>query len=105
MIAPDPDPSSRERRLDGILAEYIQAAEAGHAPDRDALIADHPDLADELASFFGDQDQFARIAGPPATPGRSKDSRSSVLLAEPERDFGDYELLEEIARGGMGVVY
>jgi DNA-binding beta-propeller fold protein YncE/predicted Ser/Thr protein kinase len=104
-------PSEREQRLERVLADYLHAIEAGTAPDRAALIKQHPDLAADLASFFHNRDEVERMAAPikqqlPALPetlgvSAASDAAAGTIL----RYFGDYELLEEIARGGMGVVY
>ena len=59
-----PDSSEREQRLDEVVAEYLNAVAAGLAPNRDAILARHPDLADELDSFFADHDQFDHWAQP-----------------------------------------
>jgi eukaryotic-like serine/threonine-protein kinase len=95
----------RDRRLDDVLAAYLDEVEAGSTPDRRAWLARYPDLAVELSDFFANHDHFGRIAAP---------LRPDILpypTVETTPDcprigyFGDYELIRELARGGMGVVY
>jgi serine/threonine-protein kinase len=105
----------REHRVNRVLADYLEARRLGRQPDREELLRRHPELADELRSFFADQDGFGRVAGhlgPPAGPAAAPGQAATVAPGEAAgpglgavRYFGDYELVEEVARGGMGVVY
>jgi serine/threonine protein kinase/WD40 repeat protein len=112
-MKPAADDLSQDRRLEAILHSYLQAVDAGQAPDRDALLGQHPEFAAELAAFFADQDRVARLAHDAAEPAPDAAEAPTLAPAGPAapapgtrvRYFGDYELLEEIARGGMGVVY
>ncbi len=107
-----PSPSDREQRLQEVLADYLQAVEAGKTPDRQELLARHPDLADELASFLANREEFACLAEPLTPPasesptvGATTPADGVPAVGDNMRYFGDYEILEEIARGGMGVVF
>src|SRR5262249_45483201 len=85
---------------------------AGQPPDREELLRRHPNLADDLRRFFADQDQLERIARPLRDATQGTGAEPTVPAAAPVPAvgeqvtyFGDYELREEIARGGMGVVF
>jgi WD40 repeat protein len=94
-----------ERRLNDLLAEYLDALAAGRAPDRTALLARHPDLAPELSQFFANHDQLALLAGTPTRATADAAVPEAPPPPPPDRRLGDYQILHEIARGGMGVVY
>jgi serine/threonine-protein kinase len=105
--------------LEDVLAAYLEAEDAGQAPSPDDLRRRYPHLAGELDVFFVGQDRFNRLAAPlreaarGASAGGSPTAVADATVAEgpdatpdaPVDSFGDYEILEEIARGGMGVVY
>ena len=84
-------------RLDQVIAEYLAAEEAGAAPPAEELLTAHPDLAEQLQRFFANRDELAA-----ALPGEPAQRR---FVPPKVRYFGDYELIDEVARGGMGVVY
>ncbi len=118
MAARDDDTDGRDRRLDEAVTEFLQAAEVGRAPSPDEWIARHPDLAPELTAFFAAHAELerltafhrvarvARVARPAdATIDAASNGPPGARPAATVRTFGDYELLEEVARGGMGVVF
>ncbi len=103
-------PSERDRQLEQLFAEYMHSVDRGAPLDRDKLLDEHPELADDLASFFRNQDAIARLAGPlkaDAAVDPTLDAGQTATAGDTVRVryFGEYELEEEIARGGMGVVY
>ena len=128
---PHSDSQSDDDRVNEAIAEYLEAVERGETPDRKKFLAEHADIAAELDSFLGNAAEFKLHAGgslesrlqaelggkAPAkagtpTPGNPSDPNEQTLNF-PQRNipssrnvlryFGDYELIEEIARGGMGV--
>src|SRR5438477_12995750 len=109
-MSPDAaDSSGREARANEVIAAYLEAVDAGREPDRQDLLRRHPDLAAELEAFFADRDAFDRLAAPPRTDAHQAGPADTATLPPSEpaaptggtrvRYFGDYELLEEIARG------
>jgi WD40 repeat protein len=105
----------RQQRWGEALVACLKALEGSPNVDRQALVAAHPEFAEELAEFFAQRDHIQRLAAPlwaappsalterglPEDTLEEADSSGEV----PVRSFGDYEVLERIARGGMGVVY
>jgi serine/threonine-protein kinase len=107
-------PASQDEFLAQLLADLTEQAQRGVAVDIEAVAKQHPDLATELRSLWATA-QFADDLGhitvdfgtddeaPPEL--RHHDAGAVATRAGFPRRFGDYELLEEIGRGGMGVVY
>jgi len=109
-------PDALESQLIEVLDQYVSALHRNDVPQQQKLLADHPGLRDfvdpietldrmtpdvEFASALLDVFPDLPAAGLPSS-GSEGDSSEASLTG---RQFGRFELLEELGRGGMGVVF
>src|SRR4051812_191826 len=103
--------NENEEQLDEVLAAFLEAEGAGWAPRPEQMLRCYPHLAEDIRQFFADRERVERItrslspSPPPSAPSLAEEPPSSVRGETGWPHVPGYEIQEEIARGGMGVIY
>jgi serine/threonine-protein kinase len=107
MQASDP-PIDSEAELAELLSALTDKVRQGELPDIEAVASQHPRHAEELKHLWGAvmlaEGKASWRTGPP-TPGWAPPAPGPNADPNVPRQFGGFEIEEEIGRGGMGVVY
>jgi serine/threonine protein kinase len=98
-------PALDDERLAMLLAELTDAVQRGEPVDFEGVCREHPDLAGELRQLWGAVLVADAAASHPCAAGEAEDAEGAELSLQLPCRFGSYELIEEIGRGGMGIVY
>ncbi|TWT95732.1 serine/threonine-protein kinase [Neorhodopirellula pilleata] len=124
-----PDLDEHEQKLANVLAEMTDRICGGEMADLETACREHPDLAADLRHLWGavlvtdtagavrDETPGKRVPMPSLTGTQPSETTDGLNLKNGEDSWtqwrslrlpttiGDYDLLEEVGRGGMGVVF
>ncbi len=96
------EPSSDVNPLDVLAEEFVTRHRAGEHPSLDEFIARRPDLADDIRDLFPG---LVLMEGVRPAPGDVTGPFEAGAAVSMLKRLGDYRVLREVGRGGMGVVY
>jgi serine/threonine protein kinase len=91
-------------RVHQAMEEYLKMLQAGEHPDRSVFLSRYPDLATPLAACLQGLD-FVHAAGAELSHPAKRDGSAPADAVEPAESLGDFRIIREVGRGGMGVVY
>ncbi|TWU28747.1 serine/threonine protein kinase [Novipirellula artificiosorum] len=94
------DEADDDPRVIAAVKQYQALLDSGSPPTQDAFLEQHADIAEQLRPSLEGLALIHRVAEP----------RSAGMASAPDLEFtakpiGDFQIVGELGRGGMGVVY
>jgi serine/threonine protein kinase len=89
-------------RLEQAAQEFVERFRRGERPALSEYTRRCPDLATEIRELFPALVMLEGVRPGETVPGPGRGPDSA---AAPPRQLGDYRILREVGRGGMGIVY
>ncbi len=89
--------------LNRLVEELTEKLQAGERVNLSEYAASYPDQAERLRRLWPALRMLANMSDSAVL--KIQQDRGSSALGEPLPELGDYQLVREIGRGGMGVVY
>jgi serine/threonine protein kinase len=99
------EPAVDDPRIVEALEKYLAAVEAGEKPNRQAYLARHAEIAGALAECLDGLEALQAASSPGRSSSAERGSGGTSADLQPEAPLGDFRIVREIGRGGMGVVY
>jgi Protein kinase domain len=88
-----------------LAEEFLERYRKGQRPPLKEYIDRHPELAEEIREVFPAMAMMEKIALADESMAGDSTGPARLRWAPPPEQLGDFRILREIGRGGMGVVY
>jgi serine/threonine protein kinase len=98
------DSLSERNPVECLAEEFAQRCRRGDHPSLEEYVARYPELADDIRELFPALLVMERLKPAANHTNTLPSSASPTEDGEPQR-LGEYRILREVGRGGMGVVY
>ena len=95
---------SRSSLMLKLASEFLDRCRRGSRPSVSEFIDRHPGLTREIREVFSALTTVESIAAGVEPPAGEDEERPAWISSAPSQ-LGDFRILREIGRGGMGVVY
>ena len=104
MASPTDSSSGNRDPVELLAEEFLERRRRGERPTIDDYAVEHPELAEAIRAAFPALLMMEGLGGSSLDATGPDGGGTAAGARRPER-LGDYRILRQVGRGGMGVVY